>query len=126
VTFCFLFRLLSGEELPSAAYLKTVALNIVRDRWRQTRSRGTLLPLEEALLSSHSEEPAFAEPLIEELMGRLSEEQRMVLQLRIIDGYSRAETARKMKRSEDSVRGLQYRAVKNLRELMLQELARRR
>ena len=50
-------------------------------------------------------------------MNQLPAQYRQVLELRIIDGYSRKETAERMERSEDAIRGLQYRALQALRDL---------
>lgn len=109
----------STGPLPSQAYLKTVALNLIRDRWRQQKTRGIPVPLEEALLLTETdEENTVNRALVEDLLNQLSADYRTVLQLRIIEGYSRAETARRMGRSEAAVRGLQYRAVQALRQLL--------
>lgn len=105
---------------PDLRYLKTVALNLIRDNWRRRKTRGIQVALEHTLLLRESdEEAAVNRALVRELMEQLSEEHRTVLELRIVAGYSRAETARRMGRSEDAVRGLQYRAVQALRSLML-------
>lgn len=104
---------------PPLNYIKTAALNLIRDRWRRRRARGIPVPLEEALLTHDREmDDAVDRAWIAGLLARLSEEHRTVLRLRIVEGYSRAETARRMERSEDAVRGLQYRAVQALRDLM--------
>lgn len=109
------------DQLPTQGYLKTVALNLIRDRWRRQRVRGTQVPLDETLLPQDSDADATVNrALVQELLAKLSEEHRSVLELRIIEGYSRAETARQMGRSEDAVRGLQYRAVQALRSLLLE------
>lgn len=108
------------SELPSQAYLRMVALNIIRDRWRQKKSRGDQVVLQEVLLSSDEDVSQILDrTVVENLLKGLSEEHRTVLQLRIVEGYSRAETAFKMKKSEDAVRELQYRAVQKLRSLLL-------
>lgn len=56
--------------------------------------------------------------LIKELLDRLQPDFRRVLELRLIQGCSRRETARVMGRSEDAVRGLQYRALAALRSML--------
>lgn len=56
--------------------------------------------------------------LIQELMEQLPPDYRQAIDLRIIQGYSRKETATFMGRSEDAIRGLQYRALQALRDLM--------
>lgn len=107
------------QELPTLGYLKTIALNLVRDRWRRQKVQGVQVDLEDRFLSCQSqEEAAINKNFVRELLNQLPEEQRKVLELRIIQGYSRAETAQRLGKSEDAVRGLQYRAVKALRDLM--------
>lgn len=104
---------------PPLNYVKTAALNLIRDRWRRRRARGIQVPLEESLLTHDREtDDAVDRAWIAGLLAHLSEEHRTVLRLRIVEGCSRAETARRMGRSEDAVRGLQYRAVRALRDLM--------
>lgn len=107
------------QELPTLGYLKTIALNLVRDRWRRQKVQGVQVDLEDRFLSCQSqEEAAINKNFVRELLNQLPEEQRKVLELRIIQGYSRAETAQRLGKSEDAVRGLQYRAVKALGDLM--------
>lgn len=103
---------------PSQRFLHTVALNLIRDRWRRLRNRGGETPLEEALLAAGEDGSRVTDRLwLEGLMEALPRDQKTVLTMRIVRGYSRAETARRMSRTEASVRGLQYRAVQNLRRL---------
>ena len=110
-------------EFPSLNYLKVTALNIIRDRWRRRKARGNEVGLEEILLSEDEDlQRLLDKAVLEEILQKLTEDQQMVLRLRIIEGYSRAETARKMAKSEAAVRGLQYRAIQNLRVLFLESL----
>ncbi|MGE5580293.1 MAG: RNA polymerase sigma factor [Bacillota bacterium] len=111
----------SGSEPPNMGYLKAAATNLVRDSWRRKRARGALSPLEEAALVAASGGDEAPSSGLCELMARLPDEYREVLELRIVQGYSRSETALKMGKSEDSVRGLQYRALCALREALLEQ-----
>lgn len=113
----------SSRNLPSQNYLQTVALNLIRDRWRRQKSRGIEVPLEESLLSGSSQtEESIDREWLKWLMSQLAEDHQTVLRLRIIEGYSRAETARRMGRTEDAIRGLQYRAVLALRDMMKKDI----
>jgi len=56
--------------------------------------------------------------LIRKALGSLSEEQRMVVELRILKGYSVTETAKIIDKKETTVRVLQYRALKNLASIL--------
>jgi RNA polymerase sigma-70 factor (ECF subfamily) len=49
---------------------------------------------------------------------QLSHEQRTVIELRIIQGYSVAETARFMNLKEEAIRVMQHRALRKLAELL--------
>lgn len=114
---------------PPDALVRTIALNLIRDRWRRQRRDGAAVPLEEALLqgrvpsrggaTADVDTAAVVDRLwLEERLRRLPPAYREVLHWRIVVGLSRAETARQMRRSEAAVRGLQFRALKALRDLL--------
>jgi len=98
-------------------FLKTVALNILRtDGVRGNAGY-------KCEYRSHKPEETAAEDtaeisaqreLIRKALGSLSEEQRMVVELRILKGYSVTETAKIIDKKETTVRVLQYRALKTL------------
>lgn len=105
-----------------SGYLKTVALNILRDRWRQKKRRGTVLKLndiysEESAAVDHQK--AVTQRLqLENALAKLSEDQRAILDLRIIKGYSAAETGRLLGKTEAAVRTSQYRALQVLARII--------
>lgn len=107
---------------PPWSYVQTIALNLIRDRWRKRNRTGVLTSLEEWMLKEQSAATGKIEDvdriLIKELLDRLQPDFRRVLELRLIQGCSRRETARVMGRSEDAVRGLQYRALAALRSML--------
>ncbi|MGP9075976.1 RNA polymerase sigma factor [Geobacillus thermodenitrificans subsp. calidus] len=107
------------------AFLKTVALNIIRDRWRQHQRRGTTADLEAiAPKEVASEDPAewsVQRIAIEKALNQLSKEQRTVIELRIIKGYSVAETARIMNKKETTIRVMQHRALQALNRILHDE-----
>lgn len=107
-----------GDPTPSRSLVVTVALNLIRDRWRRREREKARVPLEEAPQSTSAHDDAL---LVQELMARLTAEYRTVLELRLRADLSREETARQMGRSEGAVRGLQYRALQSPRELMKEE-----
>lgn len=102
-----------AAQPPALSYLHVVALNLIRDRWRR-RNRLQLTPLEEWSLCDGRGDAA-GDLWIRELFERLPPDYKTVLELRIIHGYSRAEVAERMRRTEAAVRGLQYRALQRLR-----------
>lgn len=114
------FRCLRSDSgnYPPYAYLKKVARNLIYDRyrhWQTTKNQIEKHSLSEDLTAT--EDNWITRTLVQELMNQLPEQYRQVLQLRIIEGYSRKETAERMERSEDGIRGLQYRALQALRDL---------
>ena len=107
-----------AKNYPPYPYLKKVARNLIYDRYRHWQKTGG--KIEDHSLSedvSVTEDPWITRSLVKELMNQLPEQYRQVLELRIIEGYSRKETAERMERSEDAIRGLQYRALQALRDL---------
>ncbi|MEL7567015.1 MAG: sigma-70 family RNA polymerase sigma factor, partial [Dehalobacterium sp.] len=103
-------------------FIKTVALNILRDRWRQKKRRGISVNFEEINpeeTASQDHQKAVAQRLqLETALGKLSADQRAVLDLRINKGYSVAETAKLLRKTEAAVRTAQYRALQALARLL--------
>lgn len=103
-------------------FLKTVALNILRDLWSKKKRRGTHVDLEAMNPLDHSlEDPSEMRTeriLIENALIQLNKEQRTVIELRIIKGHSVAETARIMNKKEVTIRVMQYRALQVLAEIL--------
>lgn len=109
-----------AENLPG--FLKTVALNVIRDRWRQRKRRGIPVNLEKINpLETAGPEPQadIARRMqIESALAGLSAGQRAVIDLRIIQGCSVAETAKRTGKTEAAVRTAQYRALQTLARLL--------
>jgi len=106
-------------------FLKTVSLNILRDKWRKGKRQGQLINIEdinpiEAAVEDPAEDIEQRE-IIEDALKLLNEEQRLVIELRILKGYSADDTARKMNKTEGSIRVLQYRALQRLAKLLKNE-----
>ncbi|NLX63823.1 MAG: sigma-70 family RNA polymerase sigma factor [Clostridiaceae bacterium] len=104
------------------AFLKTVAINIIRDRWRKSKTMGTNTNIDSVpeieASTEDMEEMANRQLFIKRSLSKLNEDQRKVIELRIINGYSVSETARIMGIKPGNVRVLQYRALKNLVVIM--------
>ena len=104
------------------SFLKTIALNIIRDNWRKEKRQGNSMNLdainsEEMAVSDFSDSTA-NHVMIENALESLNKEQQTVIQLRIINGYSTSETAKIMNKKEGTIRVLQYRALQALAEIM--------
>ncbi|HOM03305.1 MAG TPA: sigma-70 family RNA polymerase sigma factor [Acetivibrio sp.] len=103
-------------------FLKTVALNILRDKWRKKKRRGVSVDIEtikpEETAVEDAAETSAQRELIRKALDSLNKEQRMVIELRILKGYSVKETARMMKKKESTIRVLQYRALQTLASIL--------
>ncbi|MDF2890736.1 MAG: polymerase subunit sigma-24 [Clostridia bacterium] len=103
-------------------FLKTVSLNVLRDKWRKSKRQGKVIDIEainpkEAAVEDPTEASAQKE-MLQDALKILKEEHRTVIELRIIKGYSVAETAEIMNKQEGNIRVLQYRALQNLAAIL--------
>jgi RNA polymerase sigma-70 factor (ECF subfamily) len=105
---------------PFHAYLKTIALNLIRDGWR-TRRHATI-PIDHALeLPAREDGPesmALASDERQRLLdalGALPSDYQTVIRLRLIDCLPAAAVGRIMGRGPDAIRQLQHRALAALR-----------
>lgn len=100
------------------AFLKTVALNILRDKWRKNKRRSVTVDIESvnpSWISTQAQTEASTQRItIKNALNKLGEQQQKVIELRIIKGFSVAETAKILNKKEGTVRVLQYRALQNL------------
>jgi len=107
------------------SYLKTIAVNIIRDNWRAKKRKGESINLEEVaveeIASGDFSDNSNDRTIIKEALQQLTSDQRRVLELRIMQGYSTEETANIMKKKAGSIRVLQYRAIKALTEILKKE-----
>ena len=105
-----------------SGYLKMVALNIIRDQWRKKKRRGNDINIDEVsedrLYDGDFTDGVNERSIIEEAMKELTPEQQEVIRLRIMEGYTAAETANIMGRKEGTIRVIQYRAIKKLSQLL--------
>jgi RNA polymerase sigma-70 factor, ECF subfamily len=103
------------------SFLIRVATNLITDHWRKN-ARGENLPLSEALVLSDGNSPdefAILEErrrIVHTAIDALPEEQRKVIQLRLIEGRSIKESADMMQKSEGALKMLQQRALQNIRQ----------
>lgn len=103
-------------------FLKTVSMNVLRDKWRKGKRQGTSINLDDI----NVEDQAIQDPtetmakreLILNALELLNGEQREVINLRILKGYSVSDTAKKMGKTENNIRVLQYRALQKLTKIL--------
>jgi RNA polymerase sigma-70 factor (ECF subfamily) len=107
--------------VPFRSFLTRVATNLITDHWRK-KGRGDNVPFSEALVLSDGKSPdefAILEErrrIVNAAIDTLPEEQRKVIQLRLIEGRSIKESADVMQKSEGALKMLQQRALQNIRQ----------
>lgn len=112
-----------------SGWLYRIAHNLVIDQYRR-RGRATHVSIDDApaLPTAPNDGPARAAERsmdaesLRKAINRLTEEQASVVSLRFLDGYSIAEVAVMMEKTEGAIKALQYRAVSNLRRLLEHEM----
>lgn len=110
---------------PILAWLYTIAHNLVVDHYRSRKVE--TVSLDERLVENDGKHPArrSEERESQEMLGRalekLTEEQRLVIQLKFIEDYEVGEVAAIMNRNERAIRSLQHRALAALLRVFQQE-----
>lgn len=107
---------------PLLSWLYTIAGNIVIDYQRRA-ARGVTLPLDERLVSGSEdvEQAAYRAATQEELaeaLTHLTEDQRLVILLRFMEGMSNEEVAGTLGKSVGAVKALQHRALARLHRVL--------
>lgn len=103
-------------------YLKAVSLNILRDKWRKKKLHGMAVDIEainpKEISVEDSTEIGAQHEMVQNALSIIREEYRTVVELRILKGYSVAETSKIMNKNEGAVRVLQHRALKELATIL--------
>lgn len=104
------------------AYLKKIALNILRDRWRSNKRRGVEVGLDsicpETFAVPDTVEDGIRREQIERALNLLSRDQRAVIILRVIRGYPVSDTAKLLGKKEGTIRVIQHRALSIMADLL--------
>ena len=115
---------------PFGAWLFRIAHNLVVDYHRARRESVALDDASPQLEQRASRDEVRPERVLAELLtmdrvrvaiGRLTEEQQQVLILRFFEGLSTGEVAELMGKRRGAIRGLQFRALSALRDLLYRE-----
>jgi RNA polymerase sigma-70 factor (ECF subfamily) len=97
---------------PFFAWLLRIAANLLSDRWQETGKESVDPPPETAGPDMDLERRA----MLFQLVDRLPEVQRRVIELRYMEERSLLEIARTLGKTEGAVKQLQRRALEHLRE----------
>lgn len=96
-------------------YFKTIAINILKDQWRKDKKDKTFVDIDkvesELVIKEDFTDEIERKELVQIAMNNLNEEQKRVIELRILKGFSTAETARVLKKKDVTIRVIQYRAL---------------
>lgn len=120
VTFTKMLQSLGSFQFQSSfkTWLYRIAVNTVIDYWRDHYKHRTvslenfleILPLEERTFDEEAQDQK--EQKVSQILSGLNKEQRQVLELRFLKGYSIKETAEALLLSESNVKVIQHRALK--------------
>lgn len=100
--------------IPFVAWLLRIAANALADRWRQEARVSHDLPAD--VPDTREVEELERRVILFQLVDRLPDVQRRVIQLRFVEEKSIREIAVALDRSEGAVKQLQLRALQNLRK----------
>jgi len=118
-----------GWRTSFSGWLYRIAHNIIVDYYRQ-KGRAQHVSLEAGLpLRAENADPfqaaarSLQQEALREAINQLTPEQAHVIVMRFLEGYSIAEVAEAMGKSEGAVKALQFRAVERLRRLMAKDVS---
>jgi len=101
------------QGTPFVAWLLGIAAHLVARRWQRATNQPEL-PVDELELAT-TDDKAEQQALFAQLLDRLPDDQRRVLQRRFFDQRSIREIAQELGRSEGAIKQLQFRALETLR-----------
>jgi len=102
--------------VPFAAWLLRIAANAMADRWQRVAREGEAPP---ELPDETAVEDIERRALLFQLVGTLAPDQQRVIVARFVEEKSIRDIGQELGRSEGAVKQLQFRALANLRTLIL-------
>ena len=112
---------------PFAAWLITIAGNLVADHYKHRQK----MPVTDAGYDNAPGEPtadpagmaeiSFSNAVIKKAVLKLKGDKQTVIMMHFIDGFNYEEIARTLKKSEGTIRVIQYRALTDLRKMLARE-----
>lgn len=110
----------SIDESKMQAYIYAAARNIVNDLWRKKYRNPKIVYLDEITEMEEKTERLPSEDIIiiKESLNKLSKDEKEILVLRIVEGYSIDETSKMLNRPQGTVKSNQYRALQKLKKIL--------
>jgi RNA polymerase sigma-70 factor (ECF subfamily) len=112
------------DEDKIKAYIFTSARNLVYDVWRKNKRRPKVIMLDDMRDKGLEigKEDASAEDnlIVEEALKKLSPVEGEVLRLRILEGYQIKEVSEMLDKPVGTIKSLQFRALKKLRDILVE------
>ena len=110
--------------MPFVAWLLTIAHNLLVDHYKATKK---FVSIEETEFSAQSDEPSpeaiteacLNQSYVRNAILKLRGEKQKVILMHFIDGLSYREIAKTLNKSEGAVRVIQYRALNELRSILV-------
>lgn len=100
--------------------LKRTAYRLIIDRWRRTKGEGAKLPILEAVVGDEGrgdpQRRLAEDEEVREALDALNPDQRRVVELRVLQGFSVKETAELMDKTESGIKTLLFRAIRNIQK----------
>ncbi|RPJ46831.1 MAG: sigma-70 family RNA polymerase sigma factor, partial [Chloroflexi bacterium] len=125
--FLRMIRSLSGyrqQNVAFQAWLFQIAHNLLNDHYRKMSVRNHV-QLEENIMDNPPSPPSrpvehsLNDVTLQNALEQLSDEQRDVIVMRFITGMPISDVAQALHKSEDAIKGLQRRALANLRDVLV-------
>ncbi len=125
--FLRMLRFMAGFHPPALmfqSWLFQIARNLAIDHYRKTSNREHLVLEEDMTASSldlaRTVEHNLTSESLRQALERLTEDQRDVIVMRFVVEMPLAQVAKTLHKSEDAVKGLQRRALLNLRRILVE------
>lgn len=109
-------RKFEWRGVPFLAWLFRIAANALADRWRRDARDSHELPPD--IPDAREAEDIERRAIVVQVVDRLPDVQRQVIEMRFVDQKSIREIAAVLDRSEGAVKQLQLRALENLRKYL--------
>ena len=107
------------------ALLKSIARNLIIDKWRSNNNKQSSISLDEISIGNaiekRVEEHILDQEEVKYALSLLKEEQHKIISYRLLQGYSIKETALMIGKNETYVRVAQFRAIEFIKNHLKKE-----